>query len=85
MAFVTAISSCLGCKRPFSYHPNLVPSFFALNGRPVAVGTPGATKEPVCETCLAKINAARHAKGLEPFVAPQGAYEPAEESAINWS
>lgn len=61
-----AMGECIGCGRVFGFNPHNVPSTTAITGE----------REPICADCFERINAARRAKGLEPFVALPGAYEP---------
>ena len=67
-AFMHAIAPCICCKTIFSFNPDRVPSTQEITGE----------REPVCESCMLKINARRKAKGLPQFAIPAGAYE-AEE------
>jgi len=55
------------------FHPNLVPSL-RING----------TREPICRTCIDVANPIREEKGLAPITILPAAYEPAEESSVNW-
>jgi len=71
MGFVYMMGVCYGCKRPFSFHPNLVPSL-RING----------VREPFCQSCLDKANPVRIENGLEPLVALPGAYEPCPEDEL---
>jgi hypothetical protein len=73
MGFVSGYGECVGCKKPFSFNPNLVPSV-RVNG----------VREPVCGACVEKVNPGRVANGLEPIMVLPGAYEAAEESSIDW-
>lgn len=68
MGAMFAMGACIGCKKVFTFNPDLVPSTSALTG----------TREPICEECFDAINRFRKSKGQEPFVAAPGAYEPAE-------
>jgi len=70
---VSVVGTCVGCKKPFSFHPNLVPSVRVRGSR-----------EPICKACVTAANPKRIANGLEPIVILPGAYEAAEESAVNW-
>lgn len=71
--FVSVIGACVGCKTPFSFHPNLVPSV-RVNG----------SREPICKACVEKANPERVKRGLDPIAVLPGAYEAAEEGAVNW-
>lgn len=68
MAYMLAVGRCICCDAPFSFNPDLVPSTSAITG----------SKEPVCRSCMAAINAKRAAAGLEPFAILPGAYDPEE-------
>jgi hypothetical protein len=67
MAYMSVIGACYACKRPFSFNADRVPSI-PIDG----------VREPICEDCMAMINAKRKEKGLEPFAILPGAYEPEE-------
>jgi hypothetical protein len=68
MGFMVVMSACLGCRRVFSYNPDLVPSL-RVNG----------VKEPVCQSCVDRVNPQRIANGLDPIRPLPGAYA-AQES-----
>jgi hypothetical protein len=68
MAYMLCVGHCICCKRVFSFNPDRVPSTRAITG----------SKEPVCQLCMAMLNAKRQAAGLEPFPIMPGAYD-AEE------
>jgi hypothetical protein len=68
MAWRIAYSPCICCGIFFSYNPDRVPSTRAITG----------DREPVCETCMHRINERRRASGAEPFAILPGAYEPGE-------
>lgn len=65
--YMFAFSACFGCKRPFSYNPERVPSV-VVDG----------VREPICQECVTRVNPLRLAKGLEPIAVLSGAYEPEE-------
>jgi hypothetical protein len=71
MGYVSAMSPCIGCGQIFSYNPVRVPSL-TVNG----------TREPVCQSCVDRVNPERIANGLEPIVPLPGAYEACEESEL---
>lgn len=73
MGYVFAMGGCIGCKRLFSFNPMRVPSTSAVTGH----------REPICPGCLARINSKRKEAGLDPFVAPAGAYEPGPECELH--
>lgn len=72
MGFISAIGACYGCSQPFSFNPMKVPSI-NVNG----------TKEPICASCVARVNPMRKANGLEPIVPAPDAYEACDESEID--
>jgi hypothetical protein len=74
MAFVNAMSPCYGCKRIFSYNPTRVPSL-----------TIDGVKEPFCQNCINRANPVRIANGLPPIIPVTGAYEPCDESELDFS
>lgn len=67
--YYLAFGSCIGCGRPFSFNPELVPSSSAVTGK----------REPICPNCLASINAYKREHGMPEWTPPRGAYEPAPE------
>lgn len=73
MAWVFITSACFGCGRMFAYHPNKVPSI-RIRGK----------REPLCLACVIRVNPLREKNGLEPIKPLPGAYDPVEESQLNW-
>lgn len=71
MGYVMALGPCIGCGRPFSFNPMRVPSL-SVNG----------TREPICQTCVDRVNPLRKANGLEPIVPLAGAYDAADEGEL---
>lgn len=67
MAWMYVMGACYGCKRPFYFNADLVPSL-RVNGH----------REPFCQSCIDAANPARIAKKLPPIVPVEGAYEPQE-------
>jgi hypothetical protein len=63
-----AIGRCICCGRHFTFHPERVPSL-TVDGR----------REPVCRTCVDRINPVRKANGLAEIVPLPGAYKPGLE------
>jgi len=61
--FAFCIGHCIGCGRPFSFNPVRVPSI-RINGN----------REPVCESCVYRVNPVRIANGLKPIVPAPDAY-----------
>jgi len=73
MGYVMITSTCFGCKRMFSYHPNKVPSIRVEGDR-----------KPICQDCVEQANPLRVKNGLPPIVPLPGAYEPADEYEVDW-
>lgn len=67
MAYMSCMGECIGCRKIFSFNPNLVPSVL-VNG----------SREPVCRECVERVNPIRIKNGLEPIHVLPGAYEPQE-------
>jgi hypothetical protein len=67
MGFVTAFSPCFSCGRPFSYNPRKVPSFEG---------------EPICGSCMDRVNEKREEMGLVPHPIQPDAYEPLPEEEL---
>lgn len=65
MAFMAVMGPCLACKAVFSFNATYVPSFKG---------------EPVCESCMKRVNAKRKEMGLPPHPIHPKAYT-AEEVA----
>lgn len=63
MGFMALFAPCFACKRVFTSNPNTVPSY---NG------------EPVCHSCMTRVNEKRIERGLDPFPIASDAYEAAE-------
>lgn len=70
MGYMLAIGNCIGCNQPFSFNPEKVPSSSAITGK----------REPICRTCIDRINPKRIAQGLEPIVPLPGAYDAQNEN-----
>jgi hypothetical protein len=74
MGYVTVTGICYGCKKPFSFHPNKVPSI-RING----------VREPICKDCVDRVNPLRKKKGLPPITYCADAYSVGQdENEINW-
>lgn len=71
MGYAFAMSPCCGCGRPFTYNPMRVPSC-RIND----------VREPICASCVDRVNPVRLANGLEPIVPYADAYEACEESEL---
>ena len=72
MGYVTAMGPCIGCDRVFSYNPALVPSCSAVTGR----------REPICQTCVDRVNPMRIKNGLQPIVPHPEAYGACHEDEL---
>jgi hypothetical protein len=72
--YVFVMGPCCGCQQPFTFNPNLVPSV-RIEG----------VRQPICQSCVTRVNPQRVANGLEPIKVLPGAYEPAPEASINWN
>jgi hypothetical protein len=70
--YVLAWSACIGCRRVFGYNPHHVPSSSAVTG----------SREPLCRSCMERINAKRATMGLEAFAIHPEAYEPLPEEEL---
>jgi hypothetical protein len=67
-----AIAPCYTCRRPFSFHPDLVTSvpIDPRTGQPPDLGGTDpaeAVRQPLCPSCCRRINPEREARGLEPL------------------
>ena len=78
MTFMYCSSQCLLCDQVFSYNPDQVPSIRAkrINNRWVADAT--GSREPICKSCIAKVNEDRAKIGNRPFDVLAEAYEAQE-------
>jgi hypothetical protein len=72
MGYAFCTSPCVGCGRLFTYNPVRVPSV-----------TIKGSREPICETCVVRVNPLRIANGLPPIVPLPDAYEACEESELS--
>ena len=72
MGYVLVTSACIGCGRLVSYNPKLVPSCSAVTG----------TREPICLSCVERVNPMRIKNGLDPIVVLPGAYEAMDEREL---
>jgi len=73
MGYAICFGPCGACGTNFGYNPLAVPSFRKR---------PDGPREPVCKTCIERVNPQRIANGLEPIVPRPDAYEPVEENAL---
>lgn len=75
MGYVLMMGACIGCGNPMSFNPNKVPAIKDANG----------VKQPICKTCHDIFNDERERLGVERWPEPlPGAYEAADEDAIDW-
>jgi len=68
------IGECFACGRVFGFHALKVPSF-----RPDADGE----RQPICATCVERINPMRRANGLGPITYEPDAYQPFPAEELN--
>jgi hypothetical protein len=71
MGYFFGLSPCYGCKVPFTYNVDRVPSLI-VNG----------VREPICADCVTRANELRKKNGHPLIVPLPGAYEPEDEG--NW-
>lgn len=67
MGYMMVFGTCYSCKRPFSFNAEYVPSV-RIDG----------VREPVCRTCIERVNPKRIANGREPIHIHPQAYEAQE-------
>lgn len=72
MGYLMVIAPCIGCGVPFSFNPHRVPSCSAVTGK----------REPICQSCVDRVNPVRRKNGLAEIVVLPGAYEPIEENEL---
>lgn len=63
LPYAICLGPCFGCGSLFAFHPDKVPSI-ERNG----------VKQPICRTCINRINPIRERNGLEPVVPLPNAY-----------
>jgi hypothetical protein len=68
MIYMIAIGNCVVCGNLFSFNPEKVPSI-RINGE----------KEPICRSCMERVNALKREKGIPEFEIPKDAYAPEPE------
>ncbi len=71
MGYAIVTSTCFGCKGVFSYNPHRVPSI-SIEG----------VREPVCLSCVEKVNPVREANGLALISLHPEAYQPIHEGEL---
>jgi hypothetical protein len=70
-ARVIIVGECYLCGRVFTFNPHRVPSYDPSLDDPSK--RPG--RQPICETCIERVNAARSARGLDPWPVYADSYE----------
>jgi hypothetical protein len=65
------LGPCFVCKQRFSFNADHVPS---IPGEVSGTGT----REPICRSCVERVNPMREANGLPPIVPHPDAYEAQE-------
>lgn len=63
MGYMMLTAPCFACDRLFASNPDKVPSY---------------DNQPVCRSCIERVNAWRKTKGLPLWPIPDDAYEPQE-------
>ncbi len=63
MGYMMLTALCWACGKLFTSNPELVPSFKG---------------DPICETCMVRVNIEREANGLDEWPVHPDAYEPQE-------
>jgi len=64
MPYMSVIAPCFLCGVVFASNPSKVPS---------------VDNQPICESCMERVQEARKRQGMRPFPVPPGAYDGAEE------
>lgn len=72
MGYAICMGPCLGCGHTFQYNPVRVPSCSAVTGK----------REPICQTCVDRVNPVRIKNGLAPIVPLPDAYGPVDEAEL---
>lgn len=67
MGYMVVIGNCYVCGELFGFNPDRVPSMRVQGVR-----------EPICRSCIGRINEARKRAGADPVVVDPEAYEPEE-------
>ena len=76
MSYALCHGHCIGCGRLFSFNPVRVPSLPAHL-------SPTKTREPICQSCVDRVNPERIKNGLPPIVPAADAYEACDESELS--
>ena len=74
MGYAFMVAGCYVCGGLFSFNPMKVPSIRDGNG----------VRQAVCRQCVEAANEIRKGKGFEPFPIADGAYEPCDESELEF-
>lgn len=72
MGYYLVMGSCIGCGQVFSFNPIRVPLSRAVTGQ----------REPICKTCVDRMNKIRIKVGLAPLVPAADAYEAVDEGEL---
>ena len=81
--YVTGMGSCLICASIFQFNPNKVPSMRARKDKHGnLVRDPSCGREPICGSCMARINEGRSARGEELIEEHPLAYEAIPEDEL---
>lgn len=72
MGCYLAFGPCIGCGHVFSFNPDKVPSTSAVTGK----------REPICQTCVDRVNPMRIKNGLAPIAVLPGAYDVQDEEEM---
>lgn len=72
MGYAMMIGECFVCHGGFTFNPHHVPSFRDSNG----------VRQPVCRTCINRVNEIRIASGIDAFIIHSNAYEACDESEL---
>src|SRR5262245_46021397 len=94
--YVTILGRCFTCGTPFTFHPHRVPSvpIDPETRRPLDVDANGqsqpidpaararAVRQPICSTCIVRINEARIERGQPEIEVFPDAYEAVLESEV---
>jgi hypothetical protein len=72
MGWVYVMGPCIACGRVFNFHPHHVPSSSAVTGK----------REPICGTCMNRLNKLRKEMGLPVVPILPDAYEACPEEEL---
>jgi hypothetical protein len=75
--YMFIIGSCFSCGRRFTFNPDHVPSI-SINHETGKVDHANGVREPICLTCVERVNPLREANGLPVIIVHPDAYEPQE-------